>query len=80
MDDGEAKLERAAGLDPGDYAASLYLGTVLLQRDTNPAGAVGQFQRFLADDPPAALVQQAAPVMRQAYQQAGVPVPAQLAG
>jgi hypothetical protein len=52
----------------------------LLQRDTNPAGAVGQFQRFLADDPPAALVQQAAPVMRQAYQQAGVPVPAQLAG
>ncbi|HEV3282207.1 MAG TPA: cytochrome c-type biogenesis protein CcmH [Acidimicrobiales bacterium] len=80
MDDGQAKLGRAVRLDPGDYAARLYLGTVLLQRDANPGGAVGQFQRFLADDPPTALVQQAAPELRLAYQQAGVPVPSQLAG
>ncbi len=80
MDDGEAKLDRAARLDPGDYAASLYLGTVLLQRDGNAAGAVGQYQRFLGDDPPAAVVQQAAPELRQAFQQAGVPLPAPLAG
>ncbi len=80
MGDGEAKLDQAARLDPGDYAASLYLGTILLQRDGNAAAAVGQYQRFLGDDPPSAVVQQAAPQLRQAFQQAGVPLPAQLAG
>ncbi len=80
MDDGERKLERAANLDPGDYAASLYLGTVLLQRDGNPAAALGQYQRFLADNPPPALVSEAAPQLRQAYRQAGVALPPQLAG
>jgi cytochrome c-type biogenesis protein CcmH len=78
MTDAEAKLERATRLDPGDYAASLYLGTVLLQRDGNAAGAVGQFQRFLADGPPPALLRQAAPELRQAYAQAGLAVPAQV--
>ncbi len=77
--DGEAKLDRAARIDPGDYAASLYLGTILL-RDGNAAGAVGQYQRFLGDNPPSAVVQQATPELRQAFQQAGVPVPAELAG
>ncbi|MGH9081129.1 MAG: cytochrome c-type biogenesis protein CcmH [Acidimicrobiales bacterium] len=78
--DAEAKLERAARLDPADYAASLYLGTILLQRDGKPAGAVGQYQRFLADVQPAALVRQAVPELRQAYQQAGVALPPQLTG
>ena len=78
MADAEAKLERATGLDPGDYAASLYLGTVLLQRDGNAAGAVGQFQRFLADGPPTTLVRQAAPELRRAYTQAGMAVPPQV--
>jgi cytochrome c-type biogenesis protein CcmH len=76
LDDAQVKLERATALDPGDYAASLYLGTVLLQRDGNAAGAVGQFQRFLADGPPADVLHQAAPELRQAYAQAGVPLPA----
>jgi cytochrome c-type biogenesis protein CcmH len=75
---GEAKLDRAVQLDPGDYAVRLYLGTVLLQQDGNAAGAVGQYQRFLADSPPAALVEQAAPEVRQAYQEAGLPVPLQV--
>jgi tetratricopeptide (TPR) repeat protein len=80
MDDAEAKLDRATRLDPGDYAASLYLGTVLFQRHRNAAGAVGQYERFLTDNPPATVVQQAAPELRLAFEQAGVPVPAQLAG
>lgn len=80
MHDAEVKVERATTLEPGDYAASLYLGTILLQQDGNAAGAVGQFQRFLADGPPAALVRQAAPELRQAYTQAGVALPPQLAG
>ena len=62
--------------NPGDYAVRLYLGTVQLQYDDNAAGAVAQYRHFLADGPPATLVQQAAPEIRNAYQQAGLAVPA----
>jgi cytochrome c-type biogenesis protein CcmH len=74
--DGRAKLNRAVQLDPGDYAVRLYLGTVLLQQDGNPVGAVGEYRKFLADSPPAAVLQQAAPELRQAFTEAGLPVPA----
>jgi len=74
--DARAKLDRSVALDPGDYAARLYLGTLLLQRDGNAVGAVAQYQRFLADSPPPALLAQAAPEIRTAYTQAGEPVPA----
>lgn len=73
--DARAKLSRAATLDPGDYAVHLYLGTVVLQLDGNAAGAVDQFAQFLADKPPAAVLTQAAPVLRQAYTAAGRPIP-----
>ncbi|MGO8873897.1 MAG: cytochrome c-type biogenesis protein CcmH [Acidimicrobiales bacterium] len=76
MSAGRAMLNRAVGLDPTDYAAHLYLGTVLLQQDDNAAGAVAQYGQFLSDDPTATVLQQAAPEVRLAYQQAGVPVPA----
>ena len=75
---GQAKLDHAVRLDPGDYAVRLYLGTVLLQLDDNAGGAVGEYRQFLADGPPASLVLQAAPELRQAYQQAGLAVPAQV--
>ena len=74
--DGRAKLEQAVKLNPDDYAVRLYLGTVLLQTDHDAAGAVAQYERFLAADPPGAVLAQAAPTLRQAYAQAGVPVPA----
>jgi tetratricopeptide (TPR) repeat protein len=76
--DGRAKLEQAVKLNPDDYAVRLYLGTVLLQTDHDAAGAVAQYERFLAADPPGAVLAQAAPTLRQAYAQAGVPVPAQV--
>ena len=78
--DARAKLLRAVRLAPSDYAGHLYLGTLLLQRDGNAAGAVAQYRRFLADGPPAALVGQASPEVRSAFQQAGLPVPAAVAG
>ena len=78
IDDARAKLDRAVQLDPGDYAVRLYLGTVLLQQDGNASGAVEQYRQFLADHPPAAVVQQAAAELRAAYQQAGLPVPTQV--
>ncbi|HWE69364.1 MAG TPA: cytochrome c-type biogenesis protein CcmH [Acidimicrobiales bacterium] len=74
--DARAKLDQAITLNPTDYAARLYLGTVILGQDNNAAAAVAQYQAFLADNPPAALLQQAATILRQAYTQAGVPVPA----
>ncbi len=78
IDDGRAKLNRAVQLAPGDYAVRLYLGTVLLQQDGNAAGAVGEYRQFLSDGPPSSVLDQAAPVLRMAYQEAGVPVPAQV--
>jgi cytochrome c-type biogenesis protein CcmH len=78
--DARAKLLRAVRLDPGDYAARLYLGTLLLQRDADATGAVAQYRQFLADSPPASLLAQAGPEIRSAFQQAGMPVPASVAG
>jgi cytochrome c-type biogenesis protein CcmH len=78
ISDARAKLDKAVQLDPTDFAARLYLGTVLLEQDGNAAGAVAQYRKFLADDPPASVLKQAASVLRQAYQQAGVPLPSQV--
>jgi cytochrome c-type biogenesis protein CcmH len=80
IDNGLAKLDRAVRLNPADYAVRLYLGTVQLQYDDNAAGAVAQYRQFLADGPPSTLVQQAAPEIRNAYQQAGLAVPGAVAG
>jgi cytochrome c-type biogenesis protein CcmH len=78
--DARAKLNRAVQLAPGDFAARLYLGTVLWQRDGNAVAAAEQYRRFLADGPPPAIVDQAAPLVRQVYQAVGLPVPPQVAG
>jgi cytochrome c-type biogenesis protein CcmH len=78
ISDARAKLNKAVKLDPTDFAARLYLGTVLLQQDGNATGAVAQYRQFLADDPPASVLKQAATVLREAYQQAGVPLPSQV--
>lgn len=73
---GQAKLERAVSLVPADYAAHLYLGTVLAARRGEAKAAVAQFGDFLADHPPASVVAEAAPVLRRAYASAGAPLPA----
>ncbi len=73
-------LDRAQALAPGDYAVHLYLGTVDLQQDRDPAAAVIQYRRFLADHPPAVLVHQAASEVASAFRGAGLPVPAAVTG
>ena len=78
--DARAKLLRAVRLDPGDFAARLYLGTVLWRQDHDPVGAVKQYRRFLADSPPSALVVQASPDVRAAFEGAGLPAPPGLSG
>ena len=80
LSDARTKLTQAVAAAPGDYAAHLYLGTLLLQLDGNAAAAVTQFNEFLGDSPPPTVVAQAATTVRQAYTTAGVPVPASVAG
>ena len=75
ISDARVKLNQAATLNPGDYAAHLYLGTFMLQQEANASGAVDQFTLFLASKPPVAVVSQAASVLRQAYSTAGRPFP-----
>jgi len=77
--DARTKLTQAVAMTPGDYAAHLYLGTLLLQLDGNASAAVSQFDQFLADSPPSTVVGQAATVLRQAYTSAGMAVPAEVA-
>ena len=79
IDSGRSMLVKAEQLNPGDFAVHLYLGTVLLQHDGNPGAAADEFDKFLAAGPPSSVVTQAAPVVRQAYLQAGRPVPAAVA-
>ena len=74
--DARTKLNQAASLAPRDYAAHLYLGTILLQQDGDAAGAADQFRLFLAANPPAAVLGEAAPTLRTAFTQVGQPVPA----
>ena len=74
--DARSKLARAETLDPGDYAVHLYLGTVALDQDGDATTAVAQFRQFLADDPPATVLSQAASTLRSAFSQDGQPVPA----
>jgi tetratricopeptide (TPR) repeat protein len=75
---GRALVQRAVDTAPSFYAGHLFLGTILLEEDNNPAGAVAQYQQFLAASPPAADIASAAPFLRAAFQAAGVPLPPQV--
>ncbi len=75
---GRTSVEAAVRAQPDGYAGHLYLGTIDLQQDHDPAAAVGQFQLFLSEDPPASLIRQAATFLRQAYTEDGQPVPSQV--
>ncbi len=73
---GRAEIETAVKDAPTYYQAHLFDGLVLENQDHNHAAAVAQFNDFLADDPPAAELPQAAPLVGPAYQAAGLPLPA----
>jgi tetratricopeptide (TPR) repeat protein len=74
------KVEKQAiRVAPTFYGGHLYLGLILLYQDNNPKAAVAQFNLFLNEVPPAALVQAVAPKIRDAYTAIGEPVPPALA-
>ncbi len=72
--------EKATKVAPTLFAGHFFLGLILFEQYDNFKGAVAQFNDFLAEDPPAAEVKSVASLIRGAYTQAGVPVPAALAG
>jgi hypothetical protein len=71
---GQEQEQRAATLDPGDYAPHLYLGTMLLA-EGKPGPAVTQYQHFLADHPPQAQVRAAVPFIDKAFSEARLSPP-----
>ncbi len=73
---GRAEIETSVRDSPTYYQGHLFYGLVLENQDHDHAAAVAQFNDFLADDPPAAEVPQAAPLVAPAYEWAGVPLPA----
>ncbi len=78
IDQGQQFLEQSVKLDPTYPDARVFLGYVLFQDRHDVSGAITQFKAFLADNPSPSFVQSTKPVVIQAFQEAGLPVPAQL--
>jgi cytochrome c-type biogenesis protein CcmH/NrfG len=71
---GKAMEEASLRVEPDDYAAHLYLGTMLLKQG-DASGAVTQYRKALAEGPPADVLDGAAPFIRQAFSSAGQSLP-----
>jgi tetratricopeptide (TPR) repeat protein len=76
--EGRRSEQKAIRVAPTYWAGHLFLGLILYNQDHNATGAVAQFNQFLADHPAAAQVTSVAPLLKDAYVQAGVAVPAAL--
>lgn len=66
-------LDKAIAVDPGYPDAHFFRGMVLYQDRHDPAAAVPEFQTFLADNPPPALVPPVVDVLNRARRDAGLP-------
>jgi len=73
---GEADVVRSLQVSPSFYAGHLFLGTIDLDQGNNAQAAVAQYRDFLSDHPPAQVVTNAAPLIRDAFEKAGVALPA----
>ncbi|HXR53872.1 MAG TPA: hypothetical protein VN793_02380 [Acidimicrobiales bacterium] len=77
---GKALVQRSVTVERNDFAAHLFLGTIELKQDHDPAAAVTQYKAFLSEHPPKARITSAAPLIRQAFGDLGQPVPAAVGG
>jgi hypothetical protein len=77
--EGRQNVEKSIRVAPTFYGGHLFLGLILLNQDNNAAGAVSEFNKFLADSPPAAQVKADAGLLAVAYVDTGVPLPPALA-
>jgi hypothetical protein len=74
--EGTTLVKHALAIEPGDYAAHLYLGTIDLEGSHDARAATVQYQAFLDEHPPADLISNAAPLLRTAFSEAGLALPA----
>lgn len=72
---GKTLVERSLRVEPDDYAAHLFLGTIDLEQGHDSAGAAAQYSKFLAEHPPKDRIAAAAALIRRAFTEAGQPVP-----
>ncbi len=74
---GRAEIEKAVHVSPSNPEGHLFYGLVLANQDHNDAGAVEQFNDYLADDPPVAQTSKvSADVSRSpSYKAVGQPLP-----
>lgn len=73
---GESSVERSLAVESNDSAAHLFMGTIDLEGNHDPAAAVTQYRDFLAEHPPKSELDKAAALVREAFSDAGLPVPA----
>jgi len=72
---GQHEEQKAERVDPGAFAPHLYLGSMLLA-EGHPGLAVAEYEKFLADHPPRAVVGAAVPFLTKAFSEAHEPLPA----
>jgi tetratricopeptide (TPR) repeat protein len=77
--EGTTKEQKAIRVAPTFYAGHLFYGLILLDQDHNATAAVAQFNDLLTDNTPPAQLKADAPLLRVAYADAGIAVPAALA-
>ena len=77
---GRALVQRSLKVETDDDAAHLFLGTIELEQNHDPAAAVTQYKTFLSEHPARSLITGAAPLIAQAFDAVGQPVPAAVRG
>jgi len=70
-DEALASLDKASKADPSFAMAHYFKGAVLFQSKNDPAGAVKEFEAFLASNPPPDAAKTAQDALNQAKQAAG---------
>lgn len=76
--EGTKLVKQSLTVQPDDYAAHLYLGTIDFEGAHDTAAAIVQYRAFFGEKPPAQLIARAAVFLRAAYQAAGLPLPPQV--
>ena len=72
---GRAEIEKAVHISPSNPEGHLFYGLVLANQDHNDAGAVEQFNDYLADGPPVAQTSKVSADVAPSYQAVGQPLP-----
>ncbi len=72
---GRAEIERAVHVSPSNPEGHLFYGLVLANQDHNDAGAVEQFNDYLADGPPVAQTSKVSADVAPSYKAVGQPLP-----